>query len=90
MVKMLREADTGSVAEVAKRDEVSEQTIYAWRRRYGELEVSEVRRLHELEQENARLKRLVADRGLEIDVMRKIAQKNGERRCSAQTGPLCG
>ena len=71
MVKILREADTGSVAEVAKRHAVSEQTIYA----YGELEVSDVRRLRELEQENARLKRLVAERDLEIDVMREIAQK---------------
>lgn len=70
MVKILREADTGAVAEVAKRHAVSEQTIYAWRKRYGELEVSDVRRLRELEQENARLKCLVAERDLEIDVMR--------------------
>ena len=75
MVKILREADTESVPEAAKRHAVSEQTIYAWRKRYGELEVSDVRRLRELEQENARLKRLVAERDLEIDVMREIAQK---------------
>jgi len=75
MVNILREADTGCVADVAKRHAVSEQTIYAWRKRYGELEVSDVRRLRELEQENARLKRLVAERDLEIDVMREIAQK---------------
>ena len=83
MVKILREADIGSVAEVAKRHAVSEQTIYAWCKRYGELEVSDVRRLRELEQENARLKRLVAERDLEIDVM-----CGGERRCSAHTGLL--
>ena len=65
----------GPVAEVATRHAVSEQTIYAWRKRYGELEVSDVRRLRELEQENARLKRIVAERDLEIDVMREIAQK---------------
>ena len=75
MVKILREADTGSLTEVTKRHAVSEQTIYAWRKRYGELEVSDVRRLRELEQENTRLKRLVAERDLEIDVMREIAQK---------------
>ena len=75
MVKILREAYTGSVAEVAKRHVVSEQTIYAWRKRYGEPEVSDVRRLRELEQENDRLKRLVAERDLEIDLMRDIAQK---------------
>ena len=54
-----------------------------WRKRYGELEVSDVRRLRELEQENARLKRLVAERDLEIDVM-----CGGERRRSAHTGLL--
>ena len=90
MVKILREADGGSVADVAKRPAVSEQRIYAWRKRYGELEVSDVRRLRELEQENARLNHLVAERDLEIDVMREIAQKSGERRSSAQIGPPCG
>ncbi len=44
MVKILREADTGSVADVVKRHALSEQTIYAWRKRYGELEVSDMRR----------------------------------------------
>jgi len=52
MVKILREADTGSAADVAKRHGVSKQTIYARRKRYGELEISDVRRLRELEQEN--------------------------------------
>ena len=54
MVRILREADASPVSEVAKRHGVSEQTIYAWRKRYGELEVADVRRLRALEQENAR------------------------------------
>ena len=75
MVRILREADAEPVAQVAKRHGVSEQTIYTWRKRYGDLEVSDVRRLRELEQENARLKRIVAERDLEIDVMREVARK---------------
>ena len=75
MVRILREADKESVPKVAKRHGVSEQTIYTWRKRYGELDVADVRRLRELEAENARLKRIVAERDLEIDVMKDIAKK---------------
>jgi len=75
MVRILREADKEPVPKVAKRHGVSEQTIYAWRKRYGELDVADVRRLRELESENARLKKMVAERDLEIDVMRDIAKK---------------
>ena len=59
----------------AKRHGVSEQTIYSWRKRYGEFDVADVRRLCELEQENARLKKMVAERDLEINVMKEIAKK---------------
>ena len=75
MVRILREADKEPVPKVAKRHGVSEQTIYGWRKRYGQLEVADVRRLRELEQENTRLKRIVAERDLEIDVMKEIAKK---------------
>ena len=62
MVRILREADKETVPKVAKRHGVSEQTIYTWRKRYGELEVADVRRLGELEAENARLKKMFAER----------------------------
>ena len=75
MVRMLREADAEPVATVAKRHGVSEQTIYSWRKRYGALEVADVRRLRELEAENARLKKMLAERDLEIDVMKEVAKK---------------
>ena len=68
MVKILREADRAPVGEVAKRHGVSEETIYAWRKRFGQLEPADVRRLRQLEQENGRLKKLVAERDLEIEV----------------------
>jgi putative transposase len=75
MVKILREADRSPVAEVAKKHGISEQTIYLWRKRYGQLETVDVRKLRQLEAENAKLKKLVAERDLEIDVMREIAAK---------------
>jgi transposase-like protein len=75
MVKILREADRSPVAEVAKRHGVSDQTIYAWRKRFGGLEAVDVKRLRQLEQENLKLKKLVAERDLEIEVMREVARK---------------
>jgi putative transposase len=75
IVTMLREADRGSVAEVAKKHGISEQSIYTWRKRFGSLEAADLKRLRQLEQENARLKKIVADRDLEIEVMKEIAAK---------------
>ncbi|KKL21670.1 hypothetical protein LCGC14_2443120 [marine sediment metagenome] len=78
IVRILREAEiTGiSVAEVAKKQGISEQTYYRWKRKFGEMEVSEVRRLGELEKENSRLKRLLADRDLEVDAMKEVLRGN--------------
>ena len=75
MVTILREADKGPVAEVAKKHGISEQTIYTWRKRYGVMDAHEVKRLRQMEQENARLKKLLAERDLEIEVMKEIAAK---------------
>ena len=76
MVKILREADKTPVAEVAKRHGVSDATIYTWRKQFGRLEPTDVKRLRQLEQENGRLKKLVAERDLEIEVMKEITRKN--------------
>ena len=76
MVAIMREADREPVAVVAKRHGISEQTIYVWRKRFGGLQSNDVRRLKQLEAENARLKKLVADRDLEIEVMKEVAAKN--------------
>jgi putative transposase len=75
MVRILREADKTPVAEVAKRHAVSEQTLYTWRKRFGTMDVTEARKVKTLELENARLKKLVAERDLEIEVMKEIAAK---------------
>ena len=76
MVAIIREADREPVSAVAKRHGVSEQTIYTWRKRFGSFQASDVRRLKQLEAENARLKKLVAERDLEIEIMKEVAAKN--------------
>lgn len=72
MVKILREADARPVAEVAKAHGVSEQTTYLWRKRFGGLDKADIRKLRELEKENARLKRMLAECDLEVDVLKEI------------------
>jgi putative transposase len=67
------------VSEVAKKHGISDVTIYAWRKRFGKLEAVDVKRLRQIETENARLKKLLAERDLEIEVMKEIAVKNGRR-----------
>ncbi len=78
MVAHLREADRTSVDEPARKSKVNEQTIYAWRKHFGQLEPADVKRLKALTLENAKLKKLLAERDLEIEVMKDINRKNGE------------
>jgi putative transposase len=73
MVKIVREADTAGVGEVARRHGLSEVRIHAWRKRFGQLEPLEVRRLRRIESENARLKKLLAARDREIELMKRVA-----------------
>lgn len=75
MVTMVREADKTSVAEVAKKRGVSDATLYAWRQRFGGMNADEAKRLKALELENAKLKKMLADRMLEIDVLKEINAK---------------
>jgi putative transposase len=75
MVAILREADRGPVAAVAKKHGVREQTIYTWRKRFGAMQADDMKRLKQFEVENARLKKLLAERDLEIEIMKEIAAK---------------
>jgi transposase-like protein len=75
MVKILREADRSPVAEVAKKHGVSEQTLYVWRRRFGKMDVADTKRLKALEAENGRLKKMLAEQALAIEVMKEINAK---------------
>jgi putative transposase len=75
MVAMLREADRTSVAEVSKKYKVSGQTLYGWRKRFGELEPADVKRLRALEVENAKLKKMVAEREMAIETLKEINRR---------------
>ena len=77
-MKILREADAASVAEVAKKHGISEQTLYVWKKRFGKMEALDVRRLRQLEGENGRLKKLLAERDLELEVMKEISARAGQ------------
>ncbi len=63
-------------AEVVRELGISEQTYYRWRKEYGGMEVNQARRLKELEQENGRLKRLVADQALDISILKEVSRGN--------------
>jgi len=76
IIKALKEVDGGAeVRDVCRRLGVSEQSFYRWRRKYGGLEVSEAKRLRELETENGRLKRMVADLMLDNQILRDVNSK---------------
>ena len=75
MVAILREAERTSVSETAKKNKLSGQTIYSWRKHFDGLQPSDVKRLKALESQNAKLKKLLAERDLELDVMREVNRK---------------
>ena len=77
MVGILRgfEASGLTIKEYCRQKDVSEGTFYKWKKRFGSMEVEEVKHFKRLQQENARLKRLLAERDLEIDVMREVLAK---------------
>jgi transposase-like protein len=75
MVAILGEADRAPVAAVARKHKISEQTIYNWRRHFAGLEPADIKRLRALEGENAKLKRILAERDLEIDTLTGINRR---------------
>ena len=75
MVRIIREADKAPVAEVAKKHGISGETLYTWRRKFGTMDVDDAKRLKALEAENAKLKRLLAEKLLDIEVLKDINSK---------------
>jgi putative transposase len=73
---VLKEAEDGiKVSDLARKHGVSEATIYMWRSKYGGMELHELKRMRELEGENARLKRIVADQQLDIQILKDVNSK---------------
>jgi transposase-like protein len=81
IITKLREAEVelskgSTVAQVVRKIGVTEQTYYRWRKAYGGMRVDQAKRLKELEAENARLKKLVADLSLDKEILKEISSKN--------------
>lgn len=81
IINMLREAEVilnqgSTVGEVCRKLSISEQTYYRWRKDYGGMRVDQAKRLKELEKENARLKKLVADLSLDNDILKEVVRGN--------------
>jgi transposase-like protein len=95
VVMLLRQIEVAvangkATSQACKDAEVTEQTYYRWRKEYGGLKLDQARRLKELEKENARLKRVVADLALEKQVLRDVAQGNFYRATAGCGGARSG
>lgn len=81
IIAKLREAEAGlnggqELSAVCRKLEISEQTYYRWRQQYGGMKANEMKRLKELEKENGRLKRLVANQALDIEILKEVSKGN--------------
>ena len=81
VIGVLKEHQAGaSVADLCRKHGISDATFYTWRSRYGGMEVSDAKRLKGLEEENARLKRLLAEQMLDVSTLREMLAKNLSRQ----------
>ncbi len=77
IIGILKEGEAGAkAADLSRRHGISEATYYSWKSKYGGMEVSEAKRLKALEEENRRLKRLVAEQALDIQLLKDVASGN--------------
>jgi putative transposase len=81
IVNKLREADVelaqgASIAQACRKIGITDQTYYRWRKEYGGLKVDQARRFKEIEKENTRLKRVVADQALDLAILKEVAEGN--------------
>jgi len=76
IVSILHQQEAGkSVKEISREHGISDATFYNWKAKYGGMQVSDVKRMKDLEEENARLKRIVANQTLEIDAIKTVLEK---------------
>lgn len=76
IVGILKEVESGkAIAEVCRQYGVTDQTIYNWKKKFGGMDISEVKRLRQMEAENARLKKIVAQQALDIDALKELLSK---------------
>ena len=90
IIAVLREQEGGmKTADVCRKHGISSATLYAWKAKYGGMDVSQARKLKVLEEENGRLKRLLADAMLDNAVLKEVAAKTGEAHRSAEGSRAC-
>ncbi len=75
IVRILRAAETTIIEAAARQHSVSEQSLYRWKRQFGQMEVDDVQEVRQLRQDNARLKKVLAERDLEVEVMKELQAK---------------
>jgi putative transposase len=75
VVNILREGRGMKTREVCAKHNISQPTYYAWQKRYGEMDVSEVRQLRAINDEVSRLKRIIADQAVQIDILKEVNAK---------------
>ena len=86
---VLRQAESGTAVEdICRSMGISQATFYIWKKKYGELGASEVRRLRQLEEENLRLKKLVADLTLDKSILQEVIKKRSNTFASQRLGPV--
>ena len=85
IIGILKEHEAGvSVAELCRKHGVSDASIYKWKAKFGGMDVSEAKKLRGLEEENSKLKRLLADAMLDNVALKDLLGKNGDARCGAR------
>ena len=86
IIGVLREHEAGAkTADLARKHGVSEATLYNWKAKFGGMDVSEAKRLRQLEDENAKLKKLLAEQMLDAAALRELLSKNGRARRQARS-----
>lgn len=75
IMRIVRESDSEPVSEVSRKHGITEQTLYRWRRKYAGMDLADAKRLKQLEEENRRLKEIVADQALNIKVLEHVNSK---------------
>ena len=91
IIGILKEGDgADNIRAVCRRHNITEQTYYRWRNKYGGMEVSSVRRLRGLERENAELKKMVAEQALDLRMLRDVTQKSGKPGAETPSGQVLG
>ena len=80
IIRILGEALRGNASEVCRKHGISDATLYNWKKKYEGMGVADVRKLRMLDEENRKLKRLLADKELDIDALKTLLEKYGEAR----------